>query len=287
MKVWCFNLAKSYNLLWPLAFAFISVQMVDAHWLSSSTWNIAFCIWNIQVQTDALNCFNYTAMLTLYPFESRFGWSSSPIWPKLLMYQHPNSLNLNSAISRSIYKNWMTWDTVSNVFYSMLRMYSNSLIEWPRGEMLRTNMTPHLHGHSTNFSVKLASKSYQQAEGNCQTTEVAFSFISAYRRTNFLSKFLPISPECCIVRLSRDYVWNWKFPFLTTLSAWWAVINLKQQRLNHTHLSFLCSHCYPNQCRTEHTKLFENKLNSLTFTVLAVFIHFHRRFTSTDEQPYY
>ena len=53
----------------------------------------------------------------------------------------------------------MTFDTVSNIFYSI---WTCIVIEWV---MHGTNVTLHLHGYSSTFSVKLASKFYQEAEG--------------------------------------------------------------------------------------------------------------------------
>ena len=72
-----------------VSFGLSSVQTADVHWVADavqSLWNIASGIWNGQVETEAMSCFSGTAMLTGNPFEIRFGWSSSTIRPKLLVY---------------------------------------------------------------------------------------------------------------------------------------------------------------------------------------------------------
>ena len=61
---------------------------------SSSFWNTSYCIWNGQVENDALRRFNRTAMLTPNPFEIRFRRSST-IRPKQFVYQF---LNLCSVL---------------------------------------------------------------------------------------------------------------------------------------------------------------------------------------------
>ena len=74
-------LLESYHTLWLQAFFFSHVQTTGAHWLAGAVnllWNTACCIWNGQVETDALSHFNLMLMLTHDLFEVRFGRSSSP-----------------------------------------------------------------------------------------------------------------------------------------------------------------------------------------------------------------